>query len=410
MRLLHTSDWHLGATLCGRKRYDEGEAFLNWLTSIIIRERIETLIIAGDIFDSGNPSNLALKLYYQFLNKIAQSGCLHIVITAGNHDSPSLLAAPKELLSALDIHVIGAITEDPSDEVLILHDKSGDPALILCAVPFLRDRDIRIAEAGESIDEKKFRLLNGISDHYQKVCKVAELHQTDLGRDTPIVATGHLFAAGGSILKDDGVRELSVGNLVQVGSDTFPPCIDYLALGHLHQPQLVGGMLSRRYSGAPLAMGFGESGKEKEVIIVDITPERQVRTNPLQVPPIRRFVQVTGDLEKVLSQLGDLKFIGRPVWVEVQLDDPRVLPGAREEIYALVEKTRVDVLRVKNIGLVTASISQITDQESLQDLNPMEVFRRCLSSGEEPEENWDDLTAAYQEILSVVLEDDTNAE
>lgn len=410
MRILHTSDWHLGATLCGRKRYDEGEAFLNWLTRTITIEGVEALIIAGDIFDSATPSNRALELYYQFLGRAARSGCSHIVVTAGNHDSPSLLAAPKELLSALDIHVIGTITDDLSDEVFILHDNSGDPALILCAVPFLRDRDIRISEAGEGIDEKKVRLLAGVRDHYQRVCMVAESYQQRLTGDIPIVATGHLFAAGGTIMNDDGVRELSIGNLIQVGSESFPSCIDYLALGHLHQAQLVGGVQSRRYSGAPLAMGFGESGKEKEVVIVDINPDGQLIINPLPVPSIRRYGQITGDLNKVLSCLGDLKFSGRPVWVEVQLDDPRVVPGAREEIYGLVDKSVVEVLRVKNTGIGAASISHLPDQESLEDLNPMEVFRRCLSSGEEPEENWDDLIMAYREILTAVLEDDINAE
>ena len=409
MRLLHTSDWHLGATLCGRKRYDEGEAFLSWLTGVITRERVETLIIAGDVFDSGTPSNRALEQYYRFLGLAARSGCRHIVITAGNHDSPTLLAAPKELLSALDIHVIGSISEDPGDEVFILYDTPGVPALIICAVPFLRDRDIRIAEAGESFDEKRLRLLTGISDHYQKVCRVAESHRHQIGRDIPIVATGHLFAAGGSILKDDGVRELSIGNLIQVGSETFPSCIDYLALGHLHQPQLVGGVLSRRYSGAPLAMGFGESGKKKEVIIADISPDRQVRVDPLPVPSIRTYMQITGDLDTVLARLGDLKFSGRDVWVEVQLDDHRVVPGAREEIYASVEKSPVDVLKIKNTALPSSMVCPACDQESLEDLTLMEVFRRCLSDGQEPEENWEDLITAYQEILTTLQEDDGNA-
>jgi exonuclease SbcD len=410
MRILHTSDWHLGATLCGRKRYDEGEGFLTWLTGTITRERVETLIIAGDIFDSGTPSNRALELYYRFLGRAARSGCRHIVITAGNHDSPSLLAAPKELLSALDIHVIGAIPEDPADEVLLLDDDSGDPALVVCAVPFLRDRDIRAAEAGESIDEKKIRLLTAIRDHYLEICSIAEFHRCRIGTEIPIVATGHLFAAGGKILKDDGVRELSIGNLIQVGSETFPLCIDYLALGHLHQSQIVGGLQSRRYSGSPFVMGFGESGKQKEVIIADITADRTVRVDSLPIPPIRSYVQVAGDLQSVLSRLRDLKFMGKPVWVEVQLEDPRIVPGAREEIFSLVEKTPVEVLRVKNTAISAMTLSQAHEQESLEDLNPLEVFRRCLCAGEEPEENWDDLTRAYREILSAVMEDDTYAE
>lgn len=410
MRLLHTSDWHLGATLCGRRRYDEGEAFLNWLTEAMAREQVETLVIAGDIFDSGTPSNRALELYYRFLGRASQSGCRHIIITAGNHDSPTLLAAPKELLSALDIHVIGSIPDDLKEEVFVLDGPSGDPALILCAVPFLRDRDIRLAEAGESIDEKKTRLLTGIRDHYREVCFLAEAHRDRLGRKIPIVATGHLFAAGGSVLRDDGVRELSIGNLVQVGCETFPPCIDYLALGHLHQPQMVGGVNTRRYSGSPFVMGFGESGKERVVQIVDITPDCEVITHQLQVPEIRNYQQISGDLDQILSQLGDLKLLGRPVWVEVQLTDPRVITGAREAIHGLVDNSPVQVLKVKSPGTITGSLMSEQDQEMLEELSPLEVFSRCLVSGQEPEENWDDLKSAYQEILVEVLEADSHAE
>ena len=128
------------------------------------------LLVAGDIFDTSTPGNRAQKLYYQFLCQVANSQCRHVIIIAGNHDSPSFLNAPKELLRALDVHVIGSISESPEDEVLLLHDLEGNPELIVCAVPYLRDRDIRTVEAGESIKDKERKLIEGIRGHYSSVC------------------------------------------------------------------------------------------------------------------------------------------------------------------------------------------------------------------------------------------------
>jgi exonuclease SbcD len=410
MKILHTSDWHLGATLCGRKRYDESEAFLTWLTKKISTEKVETLIVAGDIFDTVTPSNRALELYYQFLGRVSRSGCRHIIITAGNHDSPTLLSAPKELLSALDIHVIGTIPKDPADEVLILNDDSNEAALIICAVPFLRDKDVITAEAGEGIDEKRIRFIQGICAHYHDICVIAANHQTLCGGTIPIIATGHLFTAGGSILGDDGVRDLSIGNLVQIGGETFPECIDYLALGHLHQPQIVGGNPHRRYSGAPLNLGFGESEKAKEVVIVDITQDKTIRIEAIQVPKIRNLIQISGNLDTIISQLSELRFHGKPGWIEVQLQDTHVGSNAREEINKNVEGSSIEVLKIKT-GLNSDPVIDTTTQsESLEELNPMEVFRRCLMTSEEPIEQWDNLTAAYQEILTNLQEGDVNAE
>lgn len=409
MRILHTSDWHLGATLAGRKRYDEGEKFLNWLIQIIIQERIETLIVAGDIFDSGNPSNKALEQYYRFLGRAGKSGCQHIVITAGNHDSPSLLAAPRELLMALDIHVIGSITDNPADEVIMLHDLDKNPRLIVCAVPFLRDRDVRISEAGESIEEKQQALISGISSHYQEICMIAEEKKWQYSPALPIIATGHLFAAGGTTLADDGVRDLSIGTLIQIGADVFPATIDYLALGHLHQPQRVHGNPNRRYSGAPMVMGFGESDREKVVVLVDISSDCHIRTRDIPVPPYRSLLQLRGDAEQIREKLGELRFSGKPAWVEIIMTDPHAGPSIRDEWYQMVEGSVIDVLKIRNIVSSSTTMQRIGN-ENLEDLNPVEIFNRCLEAGDVALEERDDLMNAYQEILAEVMEGDTNAQ
>ncbi|OQX43688.1 MAG: exonuclease sbcCD subunit D, partial [Candidatus Sedimenticola endophacoides] len=162
MKILHTSDWHLGRTLCGRRRHEEFAAFLEWLAGIIEAHAIDALLVAGDLFDTSTPGNPAQALYYRFLCRVAASPCRHVVVVAGNHDSPAFLEAPRELLKALDVHVVGAACEDPADEVLVLHDAAGAPELIVCAVPYLRERDIRQVTPGESVRDKERKLLEGV--------------------------------------------------------------------------------------------------------------------------------------------------------------------------------------------------------------------------------------------------------
>ena len=272
MKTLHTSDWHLGRSLYGRKRYQEFESFLDWLAQTIEDEKIDALLVAGDVFDTSTPSNRAQALYYRFLHRVAASCCRHIVVIAGNHDSPSLLSAPKELLRALDVYVVGSVTETLDDEVIVLH-KDNKPEAIVCAVPYLRDKDIRTVEPGETIDDKNAKLIEGLKNHYANVCDIAEQKRAEFKSaghvDIPIVAMGHLFTSGGQTVDGDGVRELYVGSLAHVGKDIFPQSIDYLALGHLHVPQVVVGVEHIRYCGSPIPMGYGEATQEKKVVLIE---------------------------------------------------------------------------------------------------------------------------------------------
>ena len=294
MKLLHTSDWHIGRTLYGRKRYEEFEEFLAWLVETIQQNKIDALLVAGDVFDNSAPSNRAQELYYRFLCRVATSSCRHVVVVAGNHDSPSFLNAPKELLKALDVHVIGSASEALEDEVLVLCNEQDTPELIVCAVPYLRDRDIRVAEAGESIKDKERKLIDGIRNHYRNVAALAEQNRKEFGVDIPIVAMGHLFTAGGQTVEGDGVRDLYVGSLAHVTAQIFPDSFNYVALGHLHVPQKVNGSETIRYSGSPLPMGFGEANQQKSVCKVEFhSTAAAVRL--IDVPVFQKLERVKGD-------------------------------------------------------------------------------------------------------------------
>ncbi|MCL1939452.1 MAG: exonuclease SbcCD subunit D C-terminal domain-containing protein [Desulfovibrionaceae bacterium] len=409
MKILHTSDWHIGRTLHGRKRYEEFEAFLVWLAETMQHQAIDVLLVAGDVFDSSVPSNRAQELYYRFLRRVAASSCRHVVVVAGNHDSPSFLDAPKELLKILDVHVIGSASEDPEDEVLLLRNGQGTPELIVCAVPYLRDRDIRVAEAGESIEDKERKLLDGIRNHYAVVAALAEQKRREVGLAVPIVATGHLFAAGGQTALGDGVRDLYVGSLAHVTAGIFPACFDYLALGHLHAPQKVNNSETMRYSGSPLPMGFEEAKQQKSVCQIafhDLAASVQL----IDVPVFQKLERLQGDWDGIARRIAELAATGSPQWLEVIYDGDEILGDLRERLETAVSGTRLEVLRVKNNRITERVLGQIHERETLDDLNVTDVFERCLNVHGVPEDQWPDLLRTYRETLSSLYDDDRRAE
>jgi len=409
LKLLHTSDWHIGRTLYGRKRYEEFEAFLTWLAETIQQNEIDALLVAGDVFDTSAPSNRAQELYYRFLCRVAASSCRHVVVVAGNHDSPSFLNAPKELLKALDVHVVGSSTASPEDEVLVLRNDQDTPELIVCAVPYLRDRDIRVAEAGESVEDKERKLIEGIRTHYAAVAALAEQKREELGVDIPIVGTGHLFTAGGQTVDGDGVRELYVGSLAHVTAGIFPACFNYLALGHLHVPQKVNGSETIRYSGSPLPMGFGEAKQQKSVCQVEFH-STAASVQLIDVPIFQKLERVKGDWDGISNRIIELSATDSQGWLEVIYDGTEVIGDLRERLEAAISGTQMEILRIKNNRIIDRVLGQIHEEETLDDLNVNDVFERCLAVHDVSEEQRPELLRAYQETVSSLYEDDVQAE
>ena len=405
MKILHTSDWHIGRRLFGKKRYAEFDAFLDWLAHTLRRNDVDVLLVAGDVFDTSTPSNRAQEQYYRFLRRVAGSACRHVVIIAGNHDSPSFLNAPRELLKVLDVHVVGNVTEAPEHEVLVLRDARDEPELIVCAVPYLRDRDIRVAEAGESYADKERKLLEGIRAHYAAVAALAQKEKAALGADVPMVAMGHLFAAGGQTIEGDGVRELYVGSLVHISADIFPASFDYVALGHLHVAQKVGGVERIRYSGSPLPMGFGEAGQHKSVCVLEfdgLEPTLQL----LDVPRFQELERIEGNWERISERIRELAAAQAQAWLEITYTGEEIITDLRERLDVLMEDAPMEVLRLRNNRVVERALRAEHPAETLDNLDATEVFERCLDAHEVPEQQKPELLRAYQEILTCVYEDD----
>lgn len=408
MKILHTSDWHIGRQLYGRKRYPEFESFLQWLANLIESEKIDTLLVSGDIFDTPTPSNRSQKLYYQFLCRVCSSALSNVVITGGNHDSPSFLNAPRELLGALNVHVVGAAGETPEDEVILLKNQSGNVQAVILAVPYLRDRDVRTALVGEDDQDKHLELVKGIKEHYEKVAQAA-LPLLKSNPDVPVVAMGHLFAAGGKTLDGDGVRELYVGSVARVGLDVFPDIADYVALGHLHVPQVLKGTDHIRYSGSPFPMGFSEANQKKSVVVVRFegkTPEIELFT----VPVFQKLSRIKGDIEQINTAVEALKDQERDDWLEIEYAGSNIPGNLKTQVEELVEGSRLEIRRILNPRVFRQVADTGKNARALDELTVSDVFLKLLEINEVEPDQKEELIRAHQEIETLVKEEDIQQE
>ncbi|MDJ0783604.1 MAG: exonuclease SbcCD subunit D C-terminal domain-containing protein [Desulfosarcinaceae bacterium] len=402
-RLLHTSDWHLGRRLYGRSRHREQTAFLDWLAATLDAERIDLLIVSGDIFDASTPSHRCQSRYYRFLHRAAGTACRHIVVIGGNHDAPALLEAPKALLSQLNVHVVGRAAKEIEQEVLTLRDAAGAPQAIVCAVPYLRDREVRASSAGESVADKQRRLLAGIKHHYKRVLNAARGRRDRLGGRIPLIATGHLFAAGGKTETDDGVRELYVGALVRLDAGLFGDDLDYLALGHLHRSQRVAGAEHLRYSGAPLAVSFADAGRSKAVLICEWGPSGR-RIRELTVPCFQNLDRIEGDLSAIERRLQRRIDEGRPLWVEVHYTGREMRSDLGDILHRLTAGSSVEILRIRNRRQRSQLMRRADRVEELDELTPSEVFARCLAANHVEADVRPALTTLFEEVLQELYE------
>lgn len=264
MRLLHTSDWHLGQNFYSKSRAAEHDAFLTWLLDRAQEHEVDAIIVAGDIFDTGSPPSYARELYNRFVVQLQQTGC-RLVVLAGNHDSVAMLNESRDILAFLHTTVVANAGYAPIELPL----RDGTPGAIFCPVPFLRPRELVTSQAGHSGREKQQQLLHAISDYYQEQYQQACALRGD--RPLPIIASGHLTTVGAS--KSDAVRDIYIGTLDAFPAQHFPPA-DYIALGHIHRAQMVGGCEHIRYSGSPLPLSFDETGKAKSVHLVSFSEGR----------------------------------------------------------------------------------------------------------------------------------------
>jgi DNA repair protein SbcD/Mre11 len=402
MRILHTADWHLGARLVERDRLPEHAAFLDWLIGTLRGEKIDALLVSGDVFDAANPPQDAVALYFDFLKRLADLRTVKAVITGGNHDSASHLNAPRELLRRFEVHVFGHAGEN-------VIDLGG---AVVAAVPFLRERDLRQASAGEAMTAVHEQIRIAIRAHYAAQFTACKM----IANGRPVIAMGHLTVLGATT--SDSERDIHIGNLGAVGAvgaDIFSG-FDYTALGHLHRPQRVAGNETVRYSGSPIALSFSEAADAKSVVVLDLQNHSPVliplssRTDGRQgnrdkgmkslalellpIPTTRQLIRATVNRATLAA---DLQTVPAGSWAEitVKLDAPE--PDLDRQVREAAAE-RFETLKVLADLPNTETSSWQPTGPALSELQPRDVFRELLK---EKQIEGEELSAVFDELLAI---------
>jgi exonuclease SbcD len=411
MRLLHTSDWHLGQTLHTFERGYEHQCFLDWLLDTLVHERVDALLIAGDIFDNSNPSAASQRQLYRFLQQArARAPQLDIVVIAGNHDSPGRLEAPGPLLEAHGTVVIGNVARKDDGEIDLdrllvpLHGNDGTVQAWVLAIPFLRPGDVpRVAQPADGsapIDP----YLHGITQLYRQAHALAQA-QRQPGQ--AIVAMGHCHMIDGTASLESE-RRIVIGGTEALPAAMFDDAIAYAALGHLHLAQRVGKQDHLRYSGSPLPLSFAEVGYTHQVVLVDLADGRATAITPLPVPravPLLRIPATPAPLKDVLAalvalDLPDLPVHARPfLEVRVLLDAPE--PSLRAQVEAALEGKPVRLAKIEPTR--KASKQQEADAvltlDQLAHMQPDDIFRRLYKQKYDADAPHEQLSAFAELML-----------
>ena len=320
-------------------RHTEAQTFFRWLKEQIIEKQADTLIVAGDVFDTANPSVEARRLYYTFLASLVDSCCKNVIIVGGNHDSAIMLDSAKELLEVLNIRVVGSINNlAPEDMCFELRGADDTINGICMAVPFMREVELRNVLSSRSSDTdctlNEVKTTDGdlYSLAYKKVYTdiFSAAKRLRSKRNIPIIATGHLYAAelegrlngvASNVKTDDGVKVLDVlGTLGNVPPAVFPPA-DYVALGHIHYTTMVAKNPAVRYSGSPFVMGFDEAALAHYVLCVDIAESGgTVLVEKLETPQPFVYRRLSGTLAEIKAELQRLLVLGgavKPIYLEL---------------------------------------------------------------------------------------------
>ena len=409
MRILHTSDWHLGQHFYGKSREKEQEAFLNWMVDQVQSRQADALIVAGDLFDTGAPPSYARRLYNRFITRMVQTGC-QLILLAGNHDSVAVLNESTELLACLNVHIIAGKPVSLSDRIICLNNKEGEPAAILAAIPFLRPRDLLLSQSGQAISEKQRNLQLEISQHYQDLYQLAseearkQAEQQGKEKTLPIVMTGHLTTVGAK--SSDSVRDIYIGSLEAFPASQFPAA-DYIALGHIHSSQKVAGTEHIRYSGSPIALSFDEAARQKNILCVDLpgydSAETELKVQSVPVPVFQPMLSLKGDLASLEQQLEQYfrdqnsesdnhcneETAGEEglhsedsatlLWLDIELKSQGYLSDLQPRIEAICQGKPVEVVLIRREKSPTRTLKH-SGNEQLHELTAKDVFLRRLQA------------------------------
>jgi exonuclease SbcD len=413
MRLIHTSDWHLGQALHTYDRAYEHQCFLDWLVETIVQEQADALLVAGDVFDNANPSAQAQRQLYRFLQQArARAPWLQVVVIAGNHDSPGRLEAPVPLLEVHGATVVGNVpraadgTIDLERLLVPLADRSGAVKAWCMAIPFLRPADVpRAGELPEGADP----YLHGVALLYQQACALARSRCAD---GQAIVAMGHCHMVDGQASLDSE-RRIVIGGTDALPASMFDPAIAYAALGHLHLAQRVGQAQHVRYCGSPLPLSFSEVNYQHQVLRIDLDGCAAREVSPIPVPRAVQLLRVPAapaPLPEVLAALEALELPEQPLhaqpYLEVRVLLDRPEPGLRSQIEAAIAGKPVRLAKIEPTRRVAtaAPLEDAMTLDQLAQLKPDDIFRRLYQQRYGEEAPGEQLSAFTELLLDAGAE------
>jgi exonuclease SbcD len=390
VRILHTSDWHIGSQCGSFSRSEEHDAFFRWLSRILSEERVDALIVAGDVFDGMQPSNESLRLYYRFLRDLEGTGVCDVVVVGGNHDSASQLDAPREVLSALSIHVIGGYSSDVELDryVVPLHARDRkEPAAVCIALPYVHEYRLGIRTTEGDVAATRHALVARFKAVYQELTSHAATRYPGL----PLLATGHLTMGK---VEDGDTRQAihQVGFIDSLPPELFDSRLAYVALGHIHRSFPVE---NRRiwYSGSPIPVSKTEMDRPRRVLLVDINSSAEpVEVRPVEVPIARALLEYEGTETEVINWVHTLRWQNDYppfLHLRVRVDEPQPLlvSRVRAELERFPKDRRPQLVEFREVFASAGVDGSEPFSVALEELTVREVFARlCRQRNVAPSE------------------------
>lgn len=409
MRLLHTSDWHLGQNFMGKSRQAEHLALIDWLCATVDAMQIDAVLIAGDLFDTGTPPSYARELYNKLVLRLHDIG-VPLVLIGGNHDAVATLEESRQLFARLGTRVF-ARAEDAAQQVFTINGKNGEPLCLLGAIPYLRPRELLFSQSGQSAEDKEKALQNAIQAHYAAVYAELSAQQSalesQLGKRLPSIMSGHLTTTGASL--SDSVRELYIGSLQAFSVQGFPPA-DYIALGHIHRPQQVAAHI--HYSGSPLALSFDECRQQKQMLLVELDSGGLQRITPLPIPSFQPLLALRGSLDQLPAAIGAAAAQGsleRPAWLEITVENDDYLADLTQRLHELTAGWPLEILCIRRARSGQSATLQSPRRERLDELTPDDVFSQRLAAENLSEPFISELQTRYRSTLESITHGEAQA-
>lgn len=404
LKIVHTADWHLGQTFLQKSRIEEHQYFIDWLLQILETQDIDAIIIAGDIFDVSSPSVEAINKYHYFLLEAYKLN-VQVIIIGGNHDSASRLNSYKDIFKILNVSIVGGDLNNVGELIPIYKRGTSNVTAVVAAVPYLRDGDIRKITEGETINEAHGLFTSEVKKHYDNLLELAKTNHPSV----PVIGTAHLYVTG-CLLSEPAEKRMHslVGTLGQIPSTVFSEGYDYVAMGHIHKPQVIQhpDNVIAKYAGSPIPLSFNERNDLKEITILTIT-DYKIAHESLSIPLQRSVIRFEGKADEIIEKIK----LHQPsnvltTWAEIIITEAVNYIEFNNEINDLCLEKNIEILNrtTKFTSLdnqtIRAEYIAGTDNNPLDDI-PKIFTIRCEKKGMN-EESITEIMPLFMQILDEI--------